>query len=116
MSFFNSLKLLFPFGKAWTSDKNTAAYKFTKGISALPDDVRHETDKVYMNLFPETTEALEEWENSLLFSLLLNSTVKTEKEFWPHCGKAMRVVRVLSIFRNVYRKCVLKFLLLKMCL
>lgn len=62
MSFFNSLKLLFPYGKAWTSDKNTAAYKFTKGISALPDDVRHETDKVYMNLFPETTEALEEWE------------------------------------------------------
>ncbi|MBQ0165497.1 MAG: hypothetical protein KBT02_00130 [Treponema sp.] len=63
MSFFESIKALLPFGKAFSFDKDTDSYRFFKGLAALPDDVRRETDKVFFDLFPETTEAIEEWEN-----------------------------------------------------
>lgn len=62
MSFFHSLKLLLPTGKAFDITQNTKLRKFFKGISYLPDDVKKEMELVYMDLFPDTTRAMEEWE------------------------------------------------------
>lgn len=70
MSFFKSLKLLLPSGKAFDITHNTTVRKFISGLSHLPDNVKKETELVYMDLFPESTRAIEEWEKqfSVLFA------------------------------------------------
>lgn len=62
MSFFESLRKLFPRSKAFDMTQETTLRKFVKGLSALPDDVKTSTENVYMDLFPESTRALSEWE------------------------------------------------------
>lgn len=62
MTFFAVIKSLLPFGKVFNCDKDTLNYKFFKGLADLPEDVRRDADKVFFDIFPETTEALEEWE------------------------------------------------------
>lgn len=70
MSFFNSLKLLLPSGKAFDITQETKVRKFIRGLSVLPEDVKRENELVYMDLFPESTRAMEEWEKqfSVLFA------------------------------------------------
>lgn len=70
MSFFKSLKLLLPSGKAFDITQNSTVRRFFKGLSYLPEDVKRENELVFLDLFPETTRALEEWENqfSVLFA------------------------------------------------
>lgn len=71
MSFFSAIKTLFPHGKAWHMVQNTNLRQFVKGLSVLPDDCREEMEKVYLDLFPDTTRALSEWENQ--FAVLFAS-------------------------------------------
>lgn len=70
MSFFKSLKLLLPSGKAFDITQNSTVRRFFKGLSYLPEDIKRENELVFLDLFPETTRALEEWENqfSVLFA------------------------------------------------
>lgn len=63
MSFFESMKLLFPRGKAFQMVKDGPLRRFVKGLSRLPEDIKRELDEVYLDLFPDTTRALKEWEN-----------------------------------------------------
>lgn len=63
MNFFNSIVALFPRGKAWRMIQDTNLRKFVKGLSRLPDNCREEMEKVYLDLFPDSTRALAEWEN-----------------------------------------------------
>lgn len=70
MSFFESLKLLLPSGKAFDITQNTTVRKFFKGLSHLPEDVKKNMELVYFDLFPDTTRAMSEWEKqfSVLFA------------------------------------------------
>lgn len=70
MSFFKALKLLFPTGKTFNLTQNNSLRRFVEGLSYLPDDIKHENELVYMDLFPESTRAMEEWEKqfSVLFA------------------------------------------------
>lgn len=60
--FFYVFKLLFPKGEAFRLVVDSKLRKFIKGLSKLGDDVKNETEKVYLDLFPETTRAYSEWE------------------------------------------------------
>lgn len=71
MSFFEAIENLFPRSKAFVMTHETKLRKLIKGISVLPDDVRLETEHVYLDLFPDSTRALEEWENQ--FAVLFAS-------------------------------------------
>lgn len=62
MSFFNAIKALFPRSKAFEMIQDSSLRKFVKGLSRLPDDVKANLESVYLDLFPESTRALEEWE------------------------------------------------------
>jgi len=70
MSFFNAFKALLPSGKAFDITQNSLLRKFFKGLAYLPEDVRNETDLIFMDLFPDSTRAMDEWEKqfSVLFS------------------------------------------------
>ena len=62
MIFFNALKLLLPRSKAFDITQNTSLRKFIKGLSWLMEDVKRDNELVYMDLYPETTRSMEEWE------------------------------------------------------
>lgn len=63
MKFFKTLVSLLPCGKAFSVVQDTNLRKLISGLSALPDDIRADLEKIYMDLYPETTRALREWEN-----------------------------------------------------
>lgn len=62
MNFFDAVKALLPHGKAWRFAQNSTAEKFFRGLAALPEHLRSDMDSVYLDLFPDTTHALDEWE------------------------------------------------------
>lgn len=62
MTFFNALKALFPRSKSFNLIHDAPLRRFVKGLSYLPDDVKTEMEKVYLDLFPDYTRALDEWE------------------------------------------------------
>lgn len=70
MSFFNAIKILLPRAKAFDLTQDSKLKSFFKGLAVLPDDVKKETELVYMDLFPESTRAMDEWEKqfSVLFA------------------------------------------------
>lgn len=63
MSFFQSIKTLLPRSKAFDITHDGNLRGFFKGLAYLPDDVRKKTEETFLDLFPDTTRALEEWEN-----------------------------------------------------
>jgi hypothetical protein len=72
--FFEAVKNLFPSGRAFGMFADSGKRRLLEGLSALPDDVRREAEKVYFDLFPETMRFPDMWEK--IFSLYL-----TEAEY-----------------------------------
>jgi hypothetical protein len=64
LKFFEAIKLLFPRSRAFELFVDNDKRKMMKAISVLPEDIRHEAELVYMDLFPDTTRFPEKWENT----------------------------------------------------
>lgn len=64
MKFFEVFKLLFPRSNAFSLFINKRLSQFIKGLSALPQDFRNFINQIYLDLFPNTTQALSEWEKT----------------------------------------------------
>lgn len=62
MSFFSAIKNLLPISKAFDIIHEKNLRSFFKGLSVMPDDVKKNNELVYSMIWPETTDALEEWE------------------------------------------------------
>lgn len=62
MKFFDAIKALFPRSRAFELSVNNNKRKMIKALSVLPEDIRHEAELVYMDLFPDTTRFPEKWE------------------------------------------------------
>lgn len=60
--FFRIFQHILPNARAWrlTADKNLR--RFFEGLSGIGADVKEFADLVYLDLFPDTTRALPEWE------------------------------------------------------
>jgi hypothetical protein len=65
---FDVLKNLFPRSRAFQLFIDNQKRKLVKGLSVLLEDVRHEAELVYFDLFPDTTRFPSMWEK--VFSLL----------------------------------------------
>ena len=61
--FFEALKNLFPHARAFELFADNTKYKFVRALSELPEDIRLEAEKVYLDLFPHTTRFPEKWES-----------------------------------------------------
>jgi hypothetical protein len=70
MKFFEAIKELFPHSRAFELAANNDKRRLMLGLSALPEDIRHEAERVYFDLFPYTTREPEMWEKvfALVFS------------------------------------------------
>jgi hypothetical protein len=62
LKFFDAIKALFPRSRVFELFINNNKRKLMEVLSVLPEDIRHEAELVYMDLFPDTTRFPEEWE------------------------------------------------------
>ena len=105
MSFFKVFKLLFPKVKSFELVFETKLKKFIRGLSVLPEDAKTEMEKVFLDLFPETTRALDEWENQ--FSVLFASEQYGEnrvgvlKALWQANTGGQSLKYLQSVLQNV---------------
>ena len=65
--FFDAIKALFPQSRVFHFSVNNK-YKLIKALAALAENVRHEAELVYMDLFPDSTRFPEKWEK--IFAIL----------------------------------------------
>lgn len=69
--FFDAIKLLFPRSRAFNFTINSDKRKLIKAIAVLPEDIRHEMEQVYFDMFPETSRCIEDWEK--VFAVVFSS-------------------------------------------
>jgi hypothetical protein len=70
-NFFEAVKALFPRSLAFQLFIDNAKRKLIEALSELPEDIRIEFEKIYFDLFPQTTRFPEQWERA--FSLYLTN-------------------------------------------
>jgi hypothetical protein len=64
LKFFEAVVTLFPLARAFILFADNIKRKFIKSISVLFEDIRHEAELVYFDLFPDTTRFPEKWETT----------------------------------------------------
>jgi hypothetical protein len=69
--FFDAVKTLFPRAHAFELFIDNNKRKLVEALSVLPDNIRTEIEKIYFDLFPDTTRFPDKWEN--IFSIYLTS-------------------------------------------
>lgn len=69
MLFFRQLQHLLPRGAAWSTTIDKTLRRFFLGLSEQPQATKDFVDQVYLDLFPETTRELNEWERQFGLTL-----------------------------------------------
>lgn len=77
MRFFDVFKLLLPRSRMWQLNSESNLKKFAKGSAVLSEDLRTDGEKSYLDLFPEFTRKIEEWEKE--FSVQFTSQLTEEQ-------------------------------------
>lgn len=77
MNFFNAIKLLFPFSRAFDLTFQNDKRRLIKAISILPEDIRKEMELVYFDLFPDTSRVPQLWER--VFAVVFSEIVFEKK-------------------------------------
>lgn len=105
-TFFSAIRALLPRTRAFDITLPTNMRRLFEAISALPDDIRRELEGVYLDHFPETTRALEKWEE--VFRVQLSATLFTAGErrrvlsalWWMRYGNttAQFMEKILGLF------------------
>lgn len=63
MRFFETFQVLFSRSRAFQLYIDNNKRRLIKGLSFLPENIRHEAELVYMDIFPDTTRYPEKWED-----------------------------------------------------
>lgn len=111
MSFFESLKSLFPKSKAFDLTHESNFKKFVRGLAVLPEDIQKGSEQVYFDLFPETTRALAEWENQfqVLFADEQYGTTRPEilKSLWQSNAGGQSITYLEGLLKNISKDIIL---------
>jgi len=63
LRFFETFKNLFSHSRAFEHYVNNNKRKLIKGLSYLPENVRQESELVYLDIFPDSTRCPDKWED-----------------------------------------------------
>lgn len=105
MNFLKVFKLLFPRAKSFELVCENKFKKLVRGLTVLPEDEQKETEKVFLDLFPETTRAYEEWEKQ--FAVLFASEqyganrAGILKALWSANAGGQSLSYIESVLQNV---------------
>jgi hypothetical protein len=75
--FFETVKALFPRSRAFQLSVPNSKRRLMEALSKLPENVLHEAETVYFDLFPDTTRCPERWEK--VFSLYLTTPEQAKR-------------------------------------
>lgn len=62
MQWFNVFQHLLPRSRAWALKPNTVLRQLISGFTTMPEDIKREFDRTWLDIFPATTRALGAWE------------------------------------------------------
>jgi hypothetical protein len=62
MRWLNVYTHLLPRARAWSIRKGTVLRQIIEGLTIFPESIRREFDRTWLDIFPATTRALDEWE------------------------------------------------------
>jgi hypothetical protein len=62
MDFLRLYQHLLPDGRAWRTTINKRLRQFFEGLTVIPDEVKQSADSVWLDLLPDTTDKLSDWE------------------------------------------------------
>lgn len=62
MDFLRLYQHLLPDGRAWRTTVDKRLRQFFQGLTVVPDDVKGTADSVWLDLLPDTTDKLADWE------------------------------------------------------
>ena len=102
--FFDAIKLLFPRSRAFNLTIDSDKRKLIKAIAVLPEDIRHEMEQVYFDMFPETSRCIDDWEKG--FAVVFSSK-ELEKQrsviaaLWRINNGGQSAVFLESMLRNI---------------
>lgn len=102
--FFDAIKLLFPRSRAFNFTINSDKRKLIKAIAVLPEDIRHEMEQVYFDMFPETSRCIEDWEK--VFAVVFSSKELAKQRnvlaaLWRINKGGQSAVFLESMLRNI---------------
>ena len=60
--FFDAVKSLLPTSMTWNLTQQRNLRRLFEAIAVLPEDLRTEIEKVYMDFFPDSTRCIDRWE------------------------------------------------------
>jgi hypothetical protein len=61
MSFFDTIKTLFPLSRAFNLIYDGNKRRLMQALAELPEDIRGQGERAYMDLFPYSTRAIKKW-------------------------------------------------------
>jgi hypothetical protein len=77
MDFLRLYQHLLPDGRAWRTTVNKRLRQFFAGLAEAPSDIKDAADEVWLDLLPESTDKLNEWERQ--FGLPGNVTGENDR-------------------------------------
>jgi hypothetical protein len=114
LKYFEAIKNLFSRSRAFQLYIDNKKRKLIKGLSFLPENIRHEAELVYFDIFPDTTRFPEKWENvfGILFTEaelskrrdILDSLWKINKggQSWPFLQEILQKIdNNIHVFENI---------------
>lgn len=102
--FFDAIKLLFPLSRAFNFTIDNDKRKLIKAIAVLPEDIRHEMERVYFDMFPETSRCIDDWEK--VFAVVFSSKELAKQRnvlaaLWRINKGGQSAVFLESVLRNI---------------
>lgn len=102
--FFDAIKLLFPRSRAFNLTTDSNKRKLIKAIAVLPEDMRHEMERVYFDMFPETSRCIDDWEK--VFAVVFSSKELTKQRnvlaaLWRINKGGQSAIFLESMLRNI---------------
>jgi len=86
MNFFETIKALFPFSRAFNLTYEGNKRNFMLAVSVLPQDARKEVEKAYYDIFPESTRAIKKWSD--IFAILFGGReIKKQRNIIQACWR-----------------------------
>jgi hypothetical protein len=114
LKYFEAIKNLFSSSRAFQLYIDNNKRKLIKGLSFLPENIRHEAELVYFDIFPDTTRFPEKWESvfGVLFTEeelskrrdILDSLWKINKggQSWPFLQDILQKIdNNIHVFENI---------------
>lgn len=77
MDFLKLYQHLLPDGRAWRTTVNKKLRQFLSGLTVIPEGVKEAADSVWLDLLPESTDKLSEWERE--FGLPGNVVIEADR-------------------------------------